>query len=138
MNKDTTYHFSKFSEDKLAECKLKLQEIARGAIDIMDFTVITGKRSKEEQRKKYAKGLSKVRWPDSKHNVENECFKSEAFDLAPYPIDWQDEERFYLLAGVIITIAKQKEIDLRWGGDWDSDMDVHDQTFNDLGHFELK
>lgn len=26
---------------------------------------------------------------------------------------------------------------IRWGGDWDRDHDVKDQTFNDLVHFEV-
>jgi peptidoglycan L-alanyl-D-glutamate endopeptidase CwlK len=26
---------------------------------------------------------------------------------------------------------------IRWGGDWDMDNDLSDNTFNDLVHFEL-
>jgi len=26
---------------------------------------------------------------------------------------------------------------IRWGGDWDSDTDLKDNTFNDLPHFEI-
>ena len=26
---------------------------------------------------------------------------------------------------------------LRWGGDWDSDLEVDDNDFDDLPHFEL-
>ena len=25
---------------------------------------------------------------------------------------------------------------IHWGGDWDRDTEVNDQTFNDLAHFE--
>lgn len=134
---ETQYQFSDFSKRNLEECVRELQEIAHEAIDVMDFTVVCGARSKEEQQRKYAKGLSQVQWPNSKHNVTENKTKSRAFDLAPYPIDWQDEERFYILAGVILTIARQRGVDIRWGGDWDSDLDVHDQSFNDLGHFEV-
>ena len=28
-------------------------------------------------------------------------------------------------------------IKIRWGGDWDSDNIMKDQTFNDLPHFEI-
>ena len=28
-------------------------------------------------------------------------------------------------------------IDLRWGGDWDRDTEVRDNTFDDLVHFEI-
>jgi peptidoglycan L-alanyl-D-glutamate endopeptidase CwlK len=27
--------------------------------------------------------------------------------------------------------------DVRYGGDWDGDKDINDQTFNDTVHFEL-
>jgi hypothetical protein len=29
-------------------------------------------------------------------------------------------------------------IKIRWGGDWDSDNIMKDQTFNDLPHFQLE
>ena len=58
--------------------------------------------------------------------------------LAPYPIDWNDKERFYFFAGYVKGIASQMGIELRWGGDWDSDNQLHDQTFMDLPHFELR
>jgi len=131
------YKFSDLSKKHLSECDPKLQEIAKEAIDTINFTVITGIRTKAEQERKVRKGLSEVHWPNSKHNVKCEGDKSQAFDLAPYPIDWKDTDRFYLLAGIIIQIAKQKGIEVRWGGDWDSDFDLNDQKFNDLGHFEL-
>ena len=44
---------------------------------------------------------------------------------------------FSYLAGIISGIARTMGYIVRWGGDWDSDFDVRDQTFNDLGHFEL-
>lgn len=29
-------------------------------------------------------------------------------------------------------------VTLRWGGDWDSDTEVNDNSFDDLVHFEIK
>jgi len=58
-------------------------------------------------------------------------------DIAPYPIDWKDLERFYVLAGVIMACAHEEGVKIRWGGDWDSDGDYHDSSFIDLPHFEL-
>ena len=62
---------------------------------------------------------------------------SEAVDIAPYPINWKDTEKFYYVAGIVMGVAGMLGIELRWGGDWDRDDDLHDQTFMDLGHFEL-
>jgi peptidoglycan L-alanyl-D-glutamate endopeptidase CwlK len=70
----------------------------------------------------------------SKHNSK----PSLAVDIAPYPIDWADDERFYFLAGIIKAASHQVGVKVRWGGDWDSDDDFHDQTFMDLGHFEIR
>ncbi len=138
MNKEKiTYYFSKSSREKLQTCDERLQRIARRAIMLVDFTVICGVRSKDEQNILFAEGKTKVKWPNSKHNVESPEELSKAFDLAPYPIDWKDKDRFYFLAGVIKGTAAQLGIKIRWGGDWDSDNDFDDQNFNDLVHFEL-
>jgi len=62
---------------------------------------------------------------------------ARAVDVVPYPIDWDDREGFYAFGGFVKGVASQKGIKIRWGGDWDSDNDLHDQNFIDLPHFEL-
>lgn len=79
-------------------------------------------------------GRSKTKWPDSKHNSN----PSMGIDVAPYPIDWNDIKRFYHFGGFVQSRAESLGIKLRWGGDWDSDRDLNDQTFMDLVHFELE
>jgi len=37
----------------------------------------------------------------------------------------------------VFGIAHRRGIKLRWGGDWDRDLDFSDQRFYDLYHFEL-
>jgi len=78
--------------------------------------------------------LSKLKWPNSKHNR----YLSHAIDAAPYPIKWGDYKRFYHFGGFVKAIALNYNIDIIWGGDFDNDFDFNDQTFNDLVHFELK
>ena len=39
---------------------------------------------------------------------------------------------------MIRGIAKQMGINIRFGGDWDSDGDTKDNNFDDLVHVELK
>ncbi len=130
--------FSQRSLERLATCDPRLQEILTKAIEIYDFTILQGHRSKEEQDKAFAEGRSKVKWPNSKHNT----YPSKAVDIAPWfseqpHIRWDDRESFVYLAGIIKGIAHSLGYTIRWGGDWDRDNDLKDQTFNDLPHFEL-
>jgi len=62
---------------------------------------------------------------------------SLAVDVAPYPIDWENTNRFFYLAGLVEGIAAMMGVKVRFGGDWDSDKDFSDQKFNDLVHFEI-
>ena len=80
-----------------------------------------------------ARGLSRAPWPTSAHNKQ----PSQAVDLAPWPIDWEDTASFHRRAGVILGMAHLYGMAVRWGGDWDSDGNTTDQLFNDLVHFEL-
>lgn len=58
-------------------------------------------------------------------------------DAAPFPIDWKDLPRFTLFAGFVLGTASEMGIGVRWGGDWNSDTQVKDESFRDLVHFEL-
>ena len=96
----------------------------------MDVTIIEGKRSSERQEELLKKGATKVRY--SKH------MDGKAVDLAPYPIDWKDRERFTYMGGMVRGIAKQLGANVRWGGDWDSDGELKDNNFDDLVHVEIQ
>lgn len=126
--------FGTKSQAELDTCHEDLQKVANKAIQIMDFSVVDGHRTEEQQNDYFERGVSKIQWPDGKHNKT----PSQAFDLAPYPIDWSNKPkaiaRFYLLAGVVLAVAAEMNIKLRWGGDWDGDWDLFDQNFDDLGH----
>jgi peptidoglycan L-alanyl-D-glutamate endopeptidase CwlK len=127
--------FGNRSRRALSTCRTELVVLAEEALSVgMDFAVLEGHRDAERQADLFHRGLSKVRYPDSKHNAS----PSLAFDLAPWPIDWKDVQRFYHLAGIVRCVAADHGLELRWGGDWDCDFDLRDQSFYDLGHFELK
>ena len=127
------YKFSKRSLDKLDTCDYRLRAICKEAILLLDFSVLDGHRTKDNQDKAVADGKSKVEYPNSKHN----SLPSLAIDIAPYPIDWDDRERFTLLAGLIIGIASQKGYVVRWGGAWNGLSTMNKNRFDDLVHFEL-
>jgi peptidoglycan L-alanyl-D-glutamate endopeptidase CwlK len=126
--------FGTQSTDNLRQCHADLQRLFEEVVKVFDCKVIWGHRVKEEQNQFYHQGFSKLRWPDSSHN----SLPSLGVDVCPYPIDWQDTARFYYFGGYVKGVAERLGIrDLRWGGDWDSDWIVKDQSFNDLAHWEL-
>ncbi len=131
--------FSIRSKAALASCHPDLVLVLRTCISFFDFAVLEGHRSEERQNRLYAEGRTQVRHPHSRHNG----VPSMAADIAPWPIDWADRERFTLLAGYILGTAallyEQGRIEhrVRWGGDWDRDTEVDDNRFDDLPHFEL-
>ena len=130
------YKFGKASQTRLDTCDTRIQDILNEAIKHLDFSVICGHRNESDQNFAYARGNSKLKFPQSKHN----SFPSRAVDIAPFPIKWNGtnaRERFHYLAGMITMIAESKNIKIRWGGDWDSDGDIMDNSFDDLPHFEL-
>ena len=126
--------FGKRSKAKLETCHPDLQRLFNEVIKHFDCSILQGERGEEEQNEYYRTGKSKLKFPQSKHNSS----PSLAVDVAPYPIDWNDKHRFYYFAGFVKGIAASMGITLRWGGDWDGDNDLNDQTFFDLPHFELK
>ena len=127
------YSFSKSSTRKLETLHPDLQLILIEAIKIIDFSVICGHRNKTNQNKAFTEGRSKLIYPNSKHN----SLPSTAVDLAPYPIDWNNRDRFIFLAGIIYCISQQLGIEIRFGGNWSMSWQFEDQKFDDLVHFEL-
>jgi peptidoglycan L-alanyl-D-glutamate endopeptidase CwlK len=136
-----------------------LMNIFREAIKQVDFSILEGRRTIEQQRINVIKGVSKTL--DSKHipryvigpmlgyYAPNES--SYAVDIIPYqkgvnpwPQSNDSEDikrkklyRFYFLQGIIYSIAHSMKIEIRQGIDWDRDFDFFDQTFDDMGHVEL-
>ncbi len=126
--------FGRRSKENLSTCNKKLQDIFNEVIKHIDCSVLEGHRSKERQNLLYEQGKTKVRYPKGRHNQS----PSNAVDVTPYPVDWDDRERQTLFAGFVLGIAKSMGINLRWGGDWNQDFKVQDNKFDDFPHFEVK
>ena len=126
--------FGSTSIKRLETCHEDLQQIFYQVIKHFDCSILEGHRGEEKQNKYFDEGKSKVRYPKGRHNAN----PSRAVDVAPYPIDWDDLDRFYYFAGFVKGIAAMLDIPIRWGGDWDNDTQVKDTGFKDLPHFELK
>ena len=122
--------FGKRSKERLRGIDARLVSVLNELVKIMDVTIIEGLRSEQRQEKLLKEGSTKTKF--SKH------ITGKAVDLAPYPIDWNDRDRFHDMGGMIRGIAKQLNVPVRWGGDWDGDGETKDNSFDDLVHVEIK
>ena len=115
----------------------RLVMVLDAAIEDFDFAIIEGHRGKAAQDKAYATGASQLPWPKGNHNAT----PSRAADLAPWPVDWSESEkphlRFAFMMGVIHAHAKRLGVKVRFGMDWNRNLDMRDETFLDFGHVEL-
>ena len=132
--------FGKTSAKRLSTAHEVLQILFNRVIKLRDCSITCGHRPESEQTACFRRGVSKVQWPNSKHN----SLPSLAVDAVPWPEKWGSEKAFLRLKDVIEEEWAQMVGDgltegsrLRWGGDWDGDGDRTDQTFHDLPHWEL-
>ena len=126
--------FGGTSKRRLDTCEKDLQLLFNEVIKEFDCSIICGHRGEKAQNEAFERGNSKAKYPKGRHNAN----PSRAVDVAPYPIDWSDRERFTYFAGFVKGVASQMGIDIIWGGDWDNDTDLKHNGFDDLVHFELR
>jgi len=108
------WSFSRRSLDNLKGVHKDLQALAHRALELspVDFTIIDGVRTREEQRELVNSGASQTM--NSRH------LTGHAIDVAPYvdgAISW-DWEDYYPMADAFIQAAKELAIKIRWGGNW--------------------
>ena len=145
------------SQQKLDSCHPDLIVIFQEVVRIFDNAIVYGERTPGEQFELYKQGRSLIggRWviadkkkvvtyKDGTISKSNHNYSpSKAVDAVPYPINWKDTDRMYYFAGMVIATAIRLKDEgkvthnIRWGGDWDRDTEVDDQTFMDLAHFEI-
>lgn len=124
-------HFSRRSLDNLATAHPNLRRLFIEVIKYFDCAVIESYRTLEKQRRLYDIGKSLTL--RGKHNMK----PSMAVDVAPYPIEWENTERFRYFGGFVMGIAKMMWIPIRYGGDWGGTNMLKQENFIDLVHFEL-
>ena len=152
--------FGVTSQARLAELHPDLQLIMNETLDIMDISIAVGFRDKAEQEAAFNAGNSKVHFPNSKHNTKPslavdvypcvfgikalmgtpsqitqimtmfKCSKAQANDYV--------RKEIYAMQRIIKGVANKHDIKIVWGGDWDNDGNIYNNSFDDLGHFELK
>lgn len=126
--------FGVVSTERLSTCHPELQRLFQEVVKHFNCTVVCGFRDKDAQNEAFNTGKSKKQWPYGEHNKT----PSLAVDVVPFPIDWKDTDSMRYFAGFVKGVAAVMGITIRWGGDWDNDTDLKDQTFNDFPHFEIK
>lgn len=122
------------SHTKLQDCHIDIRRLFEEVDKYYLLKVTEGRRSPQRQDELFAAGKSKLKGDDPKAMHCHE--PSDAVDVAPEPISWTNTKRFYNFAGFVLGVAAEMGIPIRWGGDWDGDEDLDDQSFNDLVHFE--
>ena len=145
------YSFTQSSLDKMEKVHPKLVEVMKEAIENspFDFRITDGARTTEEQFALYQKGRTlpgpKVTNCDGKKFKSNHQIKSDGFghavDIFPCGViengvyrkftseEGYDEKKLELIANHILAVAKSKNINIEWGGNW---------KMKDTPHFELK
>jgi len=130
----------------LATCHPNLQTIATKVMDLQlfDFGITCGARDKEAQDAAFFAGTSRVRWPNSKHNIEAPLREySDAFDFILYvngkpTYEEKDKPGYYMAVGIFMATAALLGTPVRCGADWDGDFDTTDQRLHDICHLERR
>ena len=121
------FRFSRRSEEKLRTLQPHLVKVARLALrkSRVDFTIISGRRSLEEQRQLVKSGRSQTM--NSRH------IKGEALDFVPLdPTTGKgrfDRGLAVKFAVAFMDAGQELAIPVRWGGIW--------HHFEDIPHIEL-
>lgn len=144
-----SFSYGTKSRTQLATCDPRLVTIFNKLIEMMDVTILEGRRTFAAQLNNIGRRVSKTinsrHIPrDAEGNIESAGL-SKAVDAAPYPLMWPDRSndrekqiaRFYFMQGAILAIAHYEGIPVRQGVDWDGDGDFLDQNFDDLPHVEI-
>ena len=134
-----SYTLSKRSLDTLKGIHPDLVKVVKEAIKItkQDFMVVQGVRTAEEQNKLFRQGRTRpgkvVTQLDgfkkkSNHQVKDDGY-GYAVDLCPYPIDWNDLDKFKVISEAMTQASRKLGVKITWGGNW--------KSFKDYPHYEL-
>ena len=140
-------NFGTRSRENLETCHPDLQILFNAVIREIDCSVTCGYRNEADQEKAFKSGNSKAHYPHGKHNSN----PSNAVDVLPYPVDWNDLDRFYWFSGWVLAKAEilrnvgEISHKIKWGGNWrgikdgkiDFSYNIRSDVLDDLPHYEL-
>lgn len=136
------FKLSQRSLNRLAGVNENLVNVVKRAIEIseVDFMVIEGLRTKQRQEELYAQGRTKpgkvVTWTMKSKHIDG-----LAVDIAPCnkdgSINWNDLKMFDKMADAMFKAAKELNINIRHGADWNMNGIKREKGETDSPHFEL-
>ena len=151
VTENKKYSFTQSSLDKMKKVHPNLVEVMKAAIENspFDFRITDGARTAEEQNYLYQQGRTrpgqKVTNCDGYKAKSNHQIKSDGYghavDIFPCGViengeyrkftsaEGYDEKKLKSIANHILAVAKSKNVNIEWGGNW---------KMNDTPHFELK
>lgn len=158
------HHYSPKSLGKLDTARPELKNLFLRVGTRFPNTILETLRTLEMQRKNVEKGVSKTM--DSRHlrvpseavdaapdplewpqigkllkrieSVAGSLAKPERDEIMALVNEYtKDVSRWYYFGGYVLGTADEMGIPIRWGGDWNGNRNIDDQTFDDLPHFEL-
>ena len=132
------YVLSKLSLEKMKNVHPELVDVIKTAIENSpyDFRITAGARTAEEQNYLYQQGRTRAG-----QRVTNCDGYGHAVDIFPCGIyengvyrkfttdEGYDDKKLKSIANHILAIAKSKNVNIEWGGNW---------KMHDTPHFELK
>ena len=119
--------------EKLQTLHPDLSRLIRKVAENWDLIILETDRTPERQAALVAQGKSQKL--ASKHLIQPDGY-AHAADLLPLPADWNEARRWYYFGGDVTATARSMGIEVTWGGDWNRNTQVVDQSFNDLDHIE--
>jgi len=124
----------KYSAERLAKAHPLLIKLFSEVGKRADIVILDTQRGRAAQELAYRTGRSQARFGQSAHNWT----PAIALDVCPRPIDWKTVKPFIALArAIVLPLATELKIPIRWGGDWDRDGASVDEAFLDCPHYEL-
>jgi hypothetical protein len=146
-NLDIRYAYGKSSLGRLNTVHVDLQTIFIEVANFYNTSILCGERDMIEQNKAVSEGKSFASYPQSNHNVKlPERPIAIALDAGPYikeirNVPWFKKQAYgmttrelntsrkliglwYEFAGCVKTIALQKKISVRWGGNFKNIFDA--------------
>lgn len=122
------------SKKNLAKAHPLLRKLFNTVAAQTDIVILDATRGKAAQELAFKTGRSKVRFGNSAHNYQ----PAIALDVCPAPINWKNTKPFVRLGKeFVLPIAKQLQIPIRWGADWNMNSNLADESFVDMPHYEL-
>jgi len=126
--------FDKGSVARLSKAHPLLQRLFNEVVKKMPIMILDSQRGRAAQELAFKKGHTKVHFGKSAHNWS----PALALDVVPLPLDWKNTKPFIFLGKMIVLpLAKEMKIPIRWGADWNMNDDLSDESFVDMPHYEL-